>query len=160
MICSTGEKKRWESQGRKIKQESERKNQIGLVLVPLTQMQEDVETRSVMVMMKMGMMVTWTMVAFILWLYDGFAPQSYVPARCLVMHVCRLWATLKIPPCGGAKTKSAVGNVSSLNCKNMIMFFLSDSIHRCDTCTYLTIWIWNCAVLLVEIWLFYIFRSS
>lgn len=88
------------------------KSEIDLVFVRLTQMQEDVESQSVMVMMKMGMMVTWTMVAFILGLYDSFAPQSYVPARRLVMHICRLLATLKILPCGGAKIKSTVGNVS------------------------------------------------
>lgn len=51
---------------KKTKQECERKSQIGLEFVPLTQMQEDVENQSVMVMMKMGMMLTRTMVAFIL----------------------------------------------------------------------------------------------
>ena len=73
-------------------------SEINLIFVPVTQTQEDVETQSVMVMMKMGMMVTGTMVAFILGLYDGFAPQSYVPARCLVMHIFWLLATLKILP--------------------------------------------------------------
>jgi len=37
-------------------------------------------------MIKMGMMVTGTMMAFMLQLYDCFAPQSYMPACCLVMH--------------------------------------------------------------------------
>lgn len=42
----------------------------------------------VMMMMKMGMMVTGTMVAFMLQLYDCFGPQSYVSTCCLVMHSC------------------------------------------------------------------------
>lgn len=52
----------------------------------------------VMVMMMMGMRVTWTMVAFTLWLYDDFAPRSYVPARRLVMHMCRLLWHLQFFP--------------------------------------------------------------
>lgn len=51
---------------RECERRPEKKSEIGLIFVPVIQMQEDVETHSVMVMMKMGMMVTGTMVAFIL----------------------------------------------------------------------------------------------
>lgn len=92
----------------------------------VTQTQEVAETHSVMmmVMMKMGMMVMQTMAAFMVQIYDGFAPQSYVPAQCSVMHLCAVLSILKILPCSPARTKSEVAiNVFLLNMRIALISF-------------------------------------
>lgn len=101
----------------------------------VTQTQEVAETHSVMMMgmMKMGMMVMQTMAAFMVQIYDGFAPQSYVSAQCSVMHLCAVLSILKILPCSPARTKSEVAiNVFLLNMRIALIsfFLLSHSINR------------------------------
>lgn len=60
----------------------------------VTQTQEVAETHSVMmmVMMKMGMMVMQTMAAFMVQIYDGFAPQCRHSVQSCIYVQCYLYS--------------------------------------------------------------------